>query len=270
MKKYLFLITTVITILLFQSCNKESNSVNKTFSAATPKQIIAGLSLDSGLYCYLKFNNNFNDASGHNNNGTLQGDNVEQSQKLRFLADRFGNRFSAIEFRKSNAWIEIPEKDFDGLTTMSISMDFFLTKNTGTQTLISKMSDSIKQFHPHFYQSFGLGFVKAAIGFTMEQEGNCDGSNTSGYDVINGSVNAADLTWDNIVITIDNNIEKMYLNGSLIGSLTKARTPVCSGQPIRLGKWWSEDTRYFTGRMDEVRIYNRVLSVGEITKLSAL
>jgi hypothetical protein len=54
----------------------------------------------------------------------------------------------------------------------------------------------------------------------------------------------------------------------LVGSGTKISSPICQGEPIRLGVWWSAEPLYFTGNMDEVRIFKRALSQKEIQKLS--
>jgi hypothetical protein len=71
-----------------------------------------------------------------------------------------------------------------------------------------------------------------------------------------------------LAITFNNNIQKMYLNGNLVAPDVKAVSAICSGEPIRLAVWWQSDPLYFTGYMDAVRIYKKVLSANEIKKLS--
>ncbi len=71
--------------------------------------------------------------------------------------------------------------------------------------------------------------------------------------------------WNHIMIVYDNKQPTIYLNGSAVRTgLTSPREVV--NAPIHFG---GMAYGYFEGLMDEVRIYNRVLSATEIKKLSA-
>jgi len=71
--------------------------------------------------------------------------------------------------------------------------------------------------------------------------------------------------WNHIMIVYDNKQPTIYLNGSAVRTgLTSPREVV--NAPIHFG---GMAYGYFEGLMDEVRIYNRVLSAAEIKKLSA-
>jgi hypothetical protein len=71
--------------------------------------------------------------------------------------------------------------------------------------------------------------------------------------------------WNHIMIVYDNKQPTIYLNGSSVRTgLTSPREVV--NAPIHFG---GMTYGYFEGLMDEVRIYNRVLSAAEIKKLSA-
>ena len=74
-------------------------------------------------------------------------------------------------------------------------------------------------------------------------------------------------TWYHLVVTYDNAECKLYVNGNLEAT-DPARSPDKTGWggKIYLGKP-GINTRFWSGRIDEVAIWNRVLTQGEITAL---
>ena len=56
---------------------------------------------------------------------------------------------------------------------------------------------------------------------------------------------------------------RLYLNGSPAGSQSQTGSVQVTGTPLRIGGN-TYGTEFFPGRIDEVRIYNRALSQGEI------
>ena len=64
-------------------------------------------------------------------------------------------------------------------------------------------------------------------------------------------------------MTYDGSMLRIYRNGVLNASAAVTGAMMTSNSPLRLGgnQVWGE---YFAGRLDDVRIYNRVLSAGEI------
>jgi len=74
-------------------------------------------------------------------------------------------------------------------------------------------------------------------------------------------------TWDG---SLDSNSVKLYINGNLVGTGSPHSYPVGSAVNLRIGaptldNWITEHSWY--GIIDEVRIYNRVLSDAEIQEL---
>jgi hypothetical protein len=70
-------------------------------------------------------------------------------------------------------------------------------------------------------------------------------------------------TWTHLAATYDGAVLRLYVNGTLAGSLSRAGSIDASAGPLRIGgnSLWGE---WFNGRIDEVRVYNRALSQGEI------
>ena len=73
--------------------------------------------------------------------------------------------------------------------------------------------------------------------------------------------------WIHIVATfVNNGICSAYLNGSLIDTVTAPSFTATSYQPLNLG-YYPRSATYFKGSLDQVRIFNKALSAGEVTTL---
>src|SRR5262249_7873765 len=70
-------------------------------------------------------------------------------------------------------------------------------------------------------------------------------------------------TWSHLAETYDGSSLKLYVNGVLVSSRALTGSITTSGSPLRIGgnSVWGE---YFNGLIDEVRVYNRALSQGEV------
>ena len=258
------LLYSMLFVFIFtnQSCKKDSTLKNQVVSqTASSQSEDDAVVIDSSLLCYLPFNSNLRDKSGHNNNGSLVG-------TVSYVSDRFGNASKAVSFSASNSYIEIPETQFVGLKTMTIAMDFYPT-TSNQQVLMSKMSYSEPFDSPDFYQSFIVDLqANGIIAFDIRQNGFCNALGTGWNPNLYSSSSVIYNAWNHLAITFNNTVQRVYLNGNLVGIGTKTSSPICHGEPIRLAVWWQTDPEYFTGNMDEVRIYKRVLSSNEIKKLS--
>jgi hypothetical protein len=83
-----------------------------------------------------------------------------------------------------------------------------------------------------------------------------------GNDVRSGQV--ADSDWRHLVATYGNGTLRIYVDGVLRGS---SAIPINTGSgQVRVGVG-VEAGNYFSGSLDDVRIYNRALSVDEVSEL---
>jgi uncharacterized repeat protein (TIGR02543 family) len=85
---------------------------------------------------------------------------------------------------------------------------------------------------------------------------------------VNGGTSLTPGVWTHIAATYDGSSLKVYLNGVLDGTFTPASPPAIptNNLPLRIGAD-SNGSSLFTGLIDEVEIFNRALSVGEISAL---
>ena len=76
----------------------------------------------------------------------------------------------------------------------------------------------------------------------------------------------SDGKWHYAVVTFDGSIIRFYIDGVQISSKATSASPDNSGsQPLRIGADSSTPSSYFTGNVDEVRVWNRALSAQEVS-----
>jgi hypothetical protein len=74
-----------------------------------------------------------------------------------------------------------------------------------------------------------------------------------------------------VVVDRGNNLMSMYINGTLIRSMSIPATgSVANAFNLTLGSLRDGSTRFFNGSIDEVRMWNRTLSLSEIQEMYML
>ena len=78
--------------------------------------------------------------------------------------------------------------------------------------------------------------------------------------------------WHHVVTVYSSSTNKVafYLDGIANGTSAALGSWAVSAAPVVLGRWGANDSFYFNGKIDDVRIYNRALSQAEITELYKL
>ncbi len=77
--------------------------------------------------------------------------------------------------------------------------------------------------------------------------------------------------WNHIVYEMQAGAgnSKVYLNGNLLGTATLTYNAVVSTEPLRIGTILGAQNQNFEGFLDEVRIYDRILTQDEIDALGS-
>jgi len=244
--------------------------MNVTKTARTVALLIAGFwfvicvqaqdPFTNGLVAYYPFNGNANDASGHANNGTVNG--------AALATDRFGNANSAYSFDGISSLIAVPDSPALRISndiTVSCWVNFSQT-NKGVK-LVGKGGDCGRNYGLWLDQGNAWMFQQ------FPPEGGCVGcqENTA------SATPAVQLgRWYQLVGVRSGNVSRLYLDGILL----QERSPTCSSntytgtEPLLIGSFDNPvtDPRYsvMQGRLDDIRIYNRDLSPGEIQQLYVL
>jgi uncharacterized protein (TIGR02145 family) len=218
--------------------------------------------LRNGLVGYWPFNGNANDESGNGNNGVVNGATL--------TTDRFGNGNSAYNFNGTSNNIKIPNTSTLNNTSFSISGWFNNNTNptndlNDCKAIITKWWQSPSICNEN-YNAFNVTITKPfgyspKLGFaTAFYEGNVFFSNS----------NIGVGEWKQFVYIHDANTGgKLYLNGVLenfnnvSGTTCNSTNPIYIGCDVNGGVLW----RFFNGKIDNIAIYNRALSVSEVQQL---
>jgi hypothetical protein len=74
------------------------------------------------------------------------------------------------------------------------------------------------------------------------------------------------MTWNHICGTYDGTTMLIYVNGALVNSATRSGTITSSTGVFSIGADYNGTTasEYFTGSLEDIRLYNRALTAGEI------
>jgi hypothetical protein len=206
-------------------------------------------SLTDGLVAYYPFNGDANDESVHDNDGTVNGATL--------TADRFGNTDSAYHFNgngNDTHSIELPNTVIDGLTDITSSV-WVQTSDASQGLLSGANSGSDNQYSIHIRNGKVFPIIK--------QQYFSDG-------LIN------DGQWHHLVVARDGNsgLVQLFIDANLVGSGTLPTGAlsidvgglwVGNDQDCVGGCWQPNDD--FLGDIDDIRIYNRVLSETEVQEL---
>jgi hypothetical protein len=255
-------ILSLLLLVTGFSCKKDIKSHSEK---STPT------SLSVGLVAFYPFNGNANDLSGNGNNGEVKGATL--------ASDRFGVLNSAYNFNGSNACISLPQPFFAGATNSQFSISvWFKTNVVNNQVLWDKDG---------FWQGLSV---------TLNNDGSIllHGTvpNPDEYQNAQTSTNVFSAgVWNNLIILYDNTNCTIYVNGNSVkatmstlsangglitnamaGSVDWAESAGGNSNGVNLigcGNSVSDgNSGFFSGAIDDYRLYNRILTPAEITFLA--
>lgn len=242
---------------------KAENGKGITYSAdSTFTTIKDPVDLVTGLVAYFPFTGNAGDSSGNGYNGTVF--------NAILANDRFGKSNSAYQFNGTTSFIDVTDNFFDnGWENSTVSLWFNSETNEspavyGGQTLLSTNASN--------------GFV---VGYSYENSQKIyvwkSSTSTSGWDILGNdamNINPVILNeWYLVTIVKTGLNYTYYINGKIDKSfITSTISSPNTMYPIRIGgvitPLPSDNRELFTGRIDDIRIYNRALAQSEITYIA--
>lgn len=205
-------------------------------------------SLDDGLIAYYPFNGNADDESGNGHDGTVNG--------AILTIDRFEKADSAYCFDGMNDFINCGISDaFEMGASGSLSVWIRPKINTDASVVISKdgtgyNNDFAMGFYPH-----GLAYGPFAFTFNRTIE----------HDIPFLSTNVETGRWTHIVSEWDSDGMKLFVDGALVAENDTVCILGAGGIPLYIGQM--QGIRFFNGDIDDVRVYDRVLSPSEVLEL---
>ena len=189
------------------------------------------------------------DSSGNNLNGTIR--------EAARVAGKFGG---ALSFDGVNDWVTVADTTGSPLDlTTGMTIEAWVKPETlnGWDTAVLKERGAgllSYALYAHDGAPFGggtavpAGYVRAA-----------------GVDqAVRGTGALAIGEWSHIAMTYDGATQRLYVNGVLVRSRAQTGNAAVGNGALRIGGNNSFAGEFFRGLIDEVRIYNRALSLDEI------
>ncbi len=238
--KILSITSLLFLILLLFRINVTAQVICNQCAIANP--------INTGLVACYPFSGNAQDQSGFNNHGTNYGATL--------TTDRFGNANSAYSFNGSS-YILVPNSTSLSSPSSSITIAFWAITSV---------------WSVWFGVNYGSVLSKSNSATTCHYRVSLIGTGISG--IINNKIwdyfiGTNDLNkWDFFVVTMNNNTLNYYKNGVLIGQNSSPSTfSLSTNNPLYIGKDDPGFTDYYTGKIDDIRIYNRAISYSEVVTL---
>ncbi|MTE26690.1 LamG-like jellyroll fold domain-containing protein [Winogradskyella ouciana] len=167
---------------------------------------------------------------------------------------------SALDFDGSNDLVSISNFPFLTDFTLEAWVNPIYIPNEGYRSIVSKgaVFDANTNFDFGIRRNWQTGIYTMYLYIQ-------NGTTISGYALeIDDQAN----TWTHLVATFDDATKtvKLFQDGQILGSSVLSVSPTDGGQDLRIGHPATTDGQDepFTGQIDEVRIWNRVLSETEI------
>ena len=209
--------------------------------------------LSSGLVAAYGFDegsgSTLHDSSGNGNNGTIT--NATWS-----TAGKYGD---ALSFNgSSNSWVSIPNSaslDLTSAMTLEAWVDptSLSSADGGWVGAVAKDHASSSNT-PVSYALYAADGTSTGPGSHIMVGQNDNGAQGSSVLSLN--------TWSFLASTFNGHTLSMYVNGTLVGSKSVAGSMATTTNPLRIGGDWAD--AMFTGLIDNVRIYNTVLTQSQI------
>ncbi|GAB4056247.1 hypothetical protein GCM10028810_71780 [Spirosoma litoris] len=199
------------------------------------------------MACY-SFTKGIKDESGNNN--------LVQNRGATPTADRFGNEESAYAF-DGNSYMELPSNTFntEEFTYTAWVKPAYIPSwngNNGVLTIIStgnSNGDHVMVLANTTVQGWGMW------SYTKDRA-----YNNFAYS---GVLPTSTAQWYHILASRSKDSLKIYVNGTLSASQKMTAPPLYDGSVRTLIGLRFNGTLYFSGVIDEIKIYNRALSDGE-------
>jgi hypothetical protein len=212
-----------------------SNVVNAATTANSPVAgLVAAYSFNEGTGTTVA------DSSGNGNTGKVNGATWSTQGK-------YGN---AMEFNGINSLVEINgSASLNVSTGMTLEAWIYPTANqSGWRTIVQRQVDSY-----FLNASSNAGALYPAGGGTF--------NGTTNY--VAGTASNPLNTWTHVAFTYDGTTLRLYVNGVQVSTKPASGPIETNSNALRIGGNVPYG-EYFTGRIDEVRVYNRALTPAEI------
>jgi hypothetical protein len=266
MKKFLFYF---LILSCFSSCKDKPD----------PTPAPTGSTLSNGLVGYYSFSGNVNDQGSLGHNGAIYNSTL--------TTDRFGNASKSYEFNGTSSYVDLGNINNDVFAGAGKKFTFSVwikpNSNMSNNIIIGKSADGgCSENERQFY----FRILNNKVNFTYSPGSLVTGGRyvSGGTDITNvnkwyhvvmmydGSVNSGDGL-DRVKIFVDNVEETVSFAPGPGGALGTLGDIQIGAAHLGIGNYLTttgvpcQTATTFNGKIDDVRIYNRALTLSEISEI---
>jgi hypothetical protein len=247
----------ILSLFILSACKKECPKTEDP-------EVTCTINLDKGLMAYYPFNGNFNDESGNGNHGVAM-------NGAYLTTDFLGRQNKAAGFDGVNDYIIVTDNGKLNSDSITVSLRLFVNNTNRRQTFVNRVD-----FSSGAASSYGLGQSLATTNqfdFSVSNSSQ-DCSAIHVYDP-SGIVSSPETMqagrWYHMLTTFGNGEQRLYIDGVLKATKSTSFKTLkkCSASKLVIGGWLNSDIISIDGKLDEIRLYNRVLSDCEINELTS-
>lgn len=247
------LLLSGLILALFTSCTKDCEDPEPGCQ----------VELEKGLLAYYPFNGNANDESGNGNHGTAMNGAF-------FTTDFLGRPNKAAGFDGNNDYIIVQDNGKLNTNEISVSMMVYFNTINRNHTYVNRVN-----FTNASASIWGVGETySGSHSFDFAVSPNNGDCNTPYVANNENLVSVTEVMhpgqWYHVLVTFGNGEQKLYVNGIFKASKKRNFNTLkqCTTSNLLIGGWWQGGIISIDGKIDEVRIYNRVISECEFADIS--
>lgn len=247
------LIVFLVPLVLY-SCEKDCGCENPEVCTAD---------LDKGLLAYYPFNGNLNDESGNGNHATAK-------NGAALTTDFIGRTNRAAGFDGVNDYLFVPGSNKLDADSFTLAFQVMVNNSNRRNVTVSRINYETGEsliFGIHESQPQDNAW---SFGVTPGTD-NC--TQLYAHDPSIAAYANAPIQpgrWYSVIATFGSGSQKIYIDGVLHAAKTRtfSNAKKCANADLMIGGWWKNDIVSIDGKLDEVRLYNRLLTECEIAELA--
>lgn len=238
----------------FRVYNRTLNTSEITALYNTYDPGIKEATTQATLTGWWKFNGNAKDSTPYSNNGT--------TSNVTLTADREGQPNNAFSFNGTSSSVQLPAAPFGNYPTSSCTSSYNLSFSAWFKTATNGpiLGQTAGGYVPAIYIDT-TGHVRAQMFW--------DGSQS--HQLVSAGT-YTDNKWHLVTDTYNAGTQTLYVDGSLIGSNSFSQCSYAGAYNYYVGYatgsgWTGFSSSYFSGSIDDVRVYGRALNQTEVSSL---
>jgi hypothetical protein len=210
---------------------------------------------NSHILAHYKLDGNGSDSSGNEQHAT--------EYSITGATDRFGKANGACYFNGTNTYLKTPNSATISPAD-SISISLWVYQEEKTNIGWSPLIDKRYAFTSDPYSSYGIAThpnydYKWMFSVSSGTPGSAKTATAKAYNPFEN--------WTFVAATYNRNQVKIYINGVLDSAVSKTGPIGYSNLDLFIGYSGTGPNEYYKGKMDDLRIYGRILTPAEIQAL---